>query len=103
MFKITELIMFDKDDKSYTYQFSEGINYFKGKNSSGKKLNFIYSLISRSSQDITKKPWYANSLSKATIYFEYNGNKFCATRTRDQNYNYLHYADEESADAIGLA
>lgn len=89
------------DDKSYTYQFNEGINYFKGKNSSGKTefysfIDFMFG----SSQDITKKPWYTNSLSKATIFFEYNDNRFCATRTRDQNYNYLHYADEESADVI---
>ena len=103
MFKITELIMFDMDDKSYTYQFNEGINYFKGKNSSGKTEFYLFlDFMFGSSQDITKKPWYTNSLSKATIYFEYNDNKFCATRTRDQNYNYLHYADEESADAIDL-
>ncbi len=103
MFKITELIMFDMDAKSYTYQFSEGINYFKGKNSSGKTEFYLFlDFMFGSSQDITKKPWYANSLSKATIYFEYNDNKFCATRTRDQNYNYLHHADEESVDAIDL-
>ena len=68
------------------------------------KLNFIYSLISCLGlhKILQKNLWYANSLSKATIYFEYNDNKFCATRTRDQNYNYLHYADEDSADAIDL-
>lgn len=56
MFKITELIMFDMDDKSYTYQFSEGINYFKGKNSSGKTEFYLFlDFMFGSSQDITKK------------------------------------------------
>lgn len=95
--------MFDMNSKSYTYQFSEGINYFKGKNSSGKTefysfIDFMFG----SSEDIVKKPWYKDSLSKATMVFEYNNNTFCITRTRNPNQNYLHYADEESLEIIDL-
>ena len=36
MFRINKLTMYSFDEKKYTYQFSSGLNYFKGKNSSGK-------------------------------------------------------------------
>lgn len=103
MFKLSKLIMFDMNEESYTYEFSEGVNYFKGKNSSGKTefysfIDFMFG----SSEDITKKPWYKNSLSKATMLFEYNGNEFSVTRTRNQNNNYLNYADEDISEAIDL-
>ncbi|MDP4133071.1 MAG: hypothetical protein Q8882_03570 [Bacillota bacterium] len=103
MFKITKLIMFDMNSENYTYEFSEGINYFKGKNSSGKTefysfIDFMFG----SSEDIIKKPWYKDSLSKATMLFEYNGNSFCITRTRNQNQNYLHYTGEDVSESIDL-
>lgn len=103
MFKITKLIMFDMNNESYIYEFCEGVNYFKGKNSSGKTE--FYSFIDYmfgSSEDITKKPWYKDSLSKATMLFEYNGNAFCITRTRNKNQNYLHYVDEDISETIDL-
>ena len=103
MFKITELKMFDMENKSYTYKLSEGINYFKGKNSSGKTefysfIDFMFG----SSEDIMKKPWYKDTLNKATLVFEYNAKAFCLTRTRNKNQNYLHYADESTSDVIDL-
>ena len=95
--------MFNMNDESYTYEFNEGVNYFKGKNSSGKTefysfIDFMFG----SSEDITKKPWYKDSLSKATMLFEYNSNAFCVTRTRNQNQNYFHYADEVVTESIDL-
>ena len=38
MFKITELILTDINNVEYPYKFSSGINFFKGKNSSGKTV-----------------------------------------------------------------
>lgn len=103
MFKITKLIMYDMKNKSYIYKFSEGINYFKGKNSSGKTEFYLFiDFMFGSSENIVKKPWYKDSLSKANMIFEYNGNTFSITRTRDPNQNYLHYADEETSEMIDL-
>lgn len=99
MFKIIKLTMYDMQDQSYTYEFSEGTNYFQGKNSSGKTefysfIDFMFG----SSEDIIKKPWYINSLVKATMLFDYNGDSFYITRTRNRNQNYLYYADENEND-----
>ena len=65
MFRINKLTMYSFDEKKYTYQFSSGLNYFKGKNSSGKTefykfLDFMFG----SSEDIRKKPWYRDTLKK---------------------------------------
>lgn len=68
MFKIIKLTMYSFDEKEYTYQFSLGLNYFKGKNSSGKTefYNFLDFMFG-SSEDIRKKPWYRDSLKKIII------------------------------------
>lgn len=95
--------MFDINNKSYTYKFSQGINYFKGKNSSGKTEFYLFiDFMFGSSIDIVKKPWYKDSLSKATMVFEYNGNTFKISRTKDPNQNYLQYADEADQETIDL-
>lgn len=101
MFKISKLIMFDLNDNAYTYSFENGINYFKGKNSSGKTefysfIDFMFG----SSDDISKKPWYKDSLSKATMQFEYNDTEFIITRTKNPEKNYLSYVDEETTESI---
>lgn len=103
MFKITKLIMFDMNNKSYTYSFKEGVNYFVGKNSSGKTefysfIDFMFG----SSEAIMKRPWYKDSLSKATMEFEYNNKSFRITRTRNKNENYLCYIDEDVSEPIDL-
>lgn len=36
MFKIINLELYSVDDSNFVYEFKPGINYFKGKNSSGK-------------------------------------------------------------------
>lgn len=103
MFEISELIMFSMDDEIYTYNFGPGVNYFKGKNSSGKTefysfIDFMFG----SSEDIKKKPWYANTLKKATMVFEIDKIKYCITRTREPNQNYLYYYGDEELDSIDL-
>ena len=95
--------MYGMDDDTYTYKFSAGVNYFRGKNSSGKTE--FYSLIDfmfGSSEDIRKKPWYAESLKKSTMIFEIDNIKYCISRTREPNQNYLHYFEENESDAIDL-
>lgn len=103
MFEISELMMFSMDDDIYTYKFSTGVNYFRGKNSSGKTefysfIDFMFG----SSEDIRKKPWYVDSLKKVTMVFEIDNIKYCITRTREPNQNYLYYFGEEEPDAIDL-
>lgn len=103
MFKIRELTMFNMNGMEFTYKFNEGINYFKGKNSSGKTEFYLFiDFMFGSSEEIIAKPWYRDSLSKATMIFEYNGNNFSMTRTRNSNQNYLHYIEEKNEETIDL-
>lgn len=103
MFKISKLIMYSMDDKIFTYEFELGINYFRGKNSSGKTefYNFIDFMFG-SSDDIMKKPWYVDSLKKATMIFEIDDIKYCISRTREPDTNHLYYFDETESDPINL-
>ncbi|MGG3926523.1 hypothetical protein ABET51_11050 [Metabacillus fastidiosus] len=103
MFKINKLILFGTDGSQYSYQFEHGLNYLKGKNSSGKTE--FYSFIDYmfgSSEDIRKKPWYADSLEKATMVFQFNDIQYIITRTKNPSQNYLHYLDEEEPDCIDI-
>jgi hypothetical protein len=103
MFKISKLVMFGIDGQEYIYEFKQGINYFKGKNSSGKSefYNFIDFMFG-SSEDIRKKPWYNRSLSKATMIFQVNEIEYSASRTSNPDQNYLHYSSEKEPDCIDL-
>ena len=103
MFKINKLIIYSMKDETFTYKFNSGINYFKGKNSSGKTefysfIDFMFG----SSEDIKKKPWYANSLKKATMIFEFEDMQYCVSRTREPNQNYFYYFGEDEPDEIDL-
>ncbi|SDL24859.1 hypothetical protein [Natronincola ferrireducens] len=103
MFKINKLIMYGVDDREYIYKFASGVNYFKGKNSSGKTefysfIDFMFG----SAEDISKKPWYNDTLEKASIIFQVDGIKYVISRTRNTEENYLHYADEEEGESINL-
>ncbi len=103
MFKIRQLTLFSIQEQQFTYQFSEGINYFKGKNDSGKTefysfIDFMFG----SSLDISKKRWYKDSLHKATMELEYNGIGFLLTRTMNPNQNYFSYVNEDISESIDL-
>lgn len=95
--------MFGSDEEKFTYTFEAGINYFKGANSSGKTefYNFIDFMFG-SSEDIRKKPWYKDSLEKATMVFEFNNIKYVLTRTKLPEQNYLNYEDEPESESIDL-
>lgn len=101
MFRINKLTMYSFDEKKYTYQFSSGLNYFKGKNSSGKTefykfLDFMFG----SSEDIRKKPWYRDTLKKASMEIQVDNIIYILTRSYDPSQNYLSYADEEERENI---
>lgn len=103
MFKIDKLILYGHNNKEYIYKFESGINYYKGKNSSGKTefykfIDFMFG----SSEDIRKKPWYSNSLEKATMYITVNNITYILTRCKEPSKNYLYYADEEANESISL-
>ncbi|MGG3889608.1 AAA family ATPase [Metabacillus fastidiosus] len=99
MFKITKLKMYSLNGDEYSYSFQSGVNYFKGVNNSGKTefYNFIDYMFG-SSENLTKKPWYANTFDRATMIFEFNQIKYCITRTRDPQINYFIYDTEDDSN-----
>lgn len=102
MFKIDKLVMKDVSNKEYTYKFDYGINYFKGKNSSGKTefYKFIDFMLG-SSEKINKQYWYKDTLKEASMEFSYNNISYILTRTMDSEVNYFNYKDEDRGDYIG--
>jgi len=95
LFKIIEIKMCSQSDEEFTYKFESGINYFKGGNSTGKTefykfIDFIFG----SSDDISKKEWYKESLKKAVMIFEYQNIKYRCIRTLDKEINYFDYESE---------
>lgn len=101
MFRIISLVLFNYEGETYTYNFSAGINYFKGKNSSGKTefYNFIDYMFG-SSDDIRKKPWFKDSLKKATMEVQVEDITYKLTRYSDPSINYLSYSDEDEGEVI---
>ncbi len=78
-----------------------GINYFKGKNSSGKTefykfMDFMFG----SSEDIRKKPWYENTLKMASMEMQVDNITYILIRSYDPEQNYLSYVDEEIGEVI---
>ena len=101
MFRINKLTLYSFNDEEYTYEFSMGINYFKGKNSSGKTefykfMDFMFG----SSEDIRKKPWYENTLKMASMEMQVDNITYILIRSYDPEQNYLSYADEEIGEVI---
>jgi hypothetical protein len=102
MFKIDKLIMISQDNKEYVYKFEYGINYFKGKNSSGKTefYKFIDYMLG-SSEKINKQDLYKYTLKEATMEIHYDGIIYVLTRTLNPEINYFNYKDEERTESIG--
>ncbi|WP_439948923.1 hypothetical protein [Bacillus subtilis] len=92
MFKISSLTIFPLTGEEYTYSFSNGVNYFKGVNNSGKTefYEFIDYMFG-ASNNLTKKPWYHKTFDKAAMVFELDGIGYRITRTRDPQINYFTY------------
>ena len=103
MFKIKSLSLFGVDTKEpFTYLFTEGINYFKGPNDSGKTefytfLDYMFGM----SDDLSDKEWYRDTLDYAELSFEKDGLTFILTRyLTDINKNYFRYDDETIGEPI---
>lgn len=104
MFKIDELILYSDNSEEYKYTFLEGINYFKGRNDTGKTefYDFLDYMFGRSERLDLSKKWY-ESLLKASLKFTYNGISYIITRTKDYDKNYFAYMDEKNCqDSISL-
>ncbi|EHP8273231.1 hypothetical protein KP843_000589 [Listeria monocytogenes] len=98
MFKILNLNLINVNKEEYTYSFKAGINFFKGKNDSGKTefykfIDFMFG----SSYDISNIPWYEN-LEKAVMVFQKDRIKYKIVRTKNSNINYFDYIDEPNYD-----
>lgn len=101
MFSINKLTMYSFDDEEFTYNFLPGLNYFRGKNDSGKTefykfIDFMFG----SSIDIRNVRWYKDTLKKATMEITVDNITYILTRFDDPNHNYLSYVDETEGDSI---
>ena len=101
MFKIEKLILVSDKEQEYTYTFAKGINYFQGKNDTGKTefYEFLDYMFGRSEQLNLSKEWY-NHLSKAILIFTYNDISYAITRTKEPDCNYFEYVDEKDNEGI---
>lgn len=103
MFKIERLDLYNPNDDIESYVFESGINYFIGKNNSGKTefYKFIDYMFG-SSVVIKNSNWYKGTLSKATMYFTYNGISYRITRVLATDKCYFSYKDEIEGEPIEL-
>ena len=104
MFKIDNLVLYDFENQSYTYNFSEGINYFIGSNNTGKTefYKFIDFMLG-SGMNIRNYDWYRGCLQKATMKLTVNGKCYWLTRTEQPEENYLKMDGDVETESIGLA
>lgn len=103
MFKITSLKLFNFEGLVYEYLFTEGINYFQGGNGTGKtEFYYFIDFMFGSSMSISEKPWYKDSLKKATLTFLFDDICYQISRTEYKDINYFHYKDEDEGESILL-
>ena len=105
MFKIVRLSLYGMEEgQAFSYQFSDGINYFQGKNDSGKTEFYTFlDYMFGASFKLSDKDWYKNTLESAELDFVYNDHEFVITRfLSNQNKNYFRYHDDDTAEEIRL-
>ena len=94
MFKIVSLTLYPEIDREpYTYSFSEGINYFRGRNDSGKTEFYVFlDYMFGAKIDLYHKDWYYGTLSHAKMVIQKDEIRFAAERyLKDINKNYFYY------------
>ena len=70
-----------EEGQAFSYQFSDGINYFQGKNDSGKTEFYTFlDYMFGASFKLSDKDWYKNTLESAELDFVYNDHEFVITR-----------------------
>lgn len=92
---IEELILEKKDGKRYPYHFSQGINYFQGKNGSGKTefFYFLDYMLGSNSVSLSGKEWFQD-LHKATLVYKKDETRYFFTRVKDSSSNYFSINNE---------
>ena len=103
MFKLISLTLNGCHGESpFVYTFTEGINYFRGKNDSGKTefysfLDYMFG----ATTNMYVKDWFHDTLESAELFFAFGGREYIVTRyIKDNNKNYFRYADEEASEPI---
>lgn len=88
----------------FTYHFVEGINYFKGKNDSGKTEFYTFlDYMFGANVNLSDKEWFRGTLSYAQLVFSYNDRKFVVARSiSNPDKNYFRYFDEEGFEEVRL-
>ena len=100
MFNINSLTLIN-GEKEYVYSFSEGINYFRGKNDTGKTEFYTFiDFMFGSSEKLTNREWYKGFLTKAKMRFSYNDISYEVSRSLDGCINTFQYSDEDNNDTI---
>ncbi len=104
MFKIERLDLHNTQGNIASYEFKSGINYFIGKNNSGKTefYKFIDYMFG-SSVVIKNSIWYKGTLSKATMHFTYNSISYRISRVLATDKCYFSYEDEADGAPIDLS
>ncbi len=106
MFNLIELSLYGKNEgQVFSYPFVAGINYFKGKNDTGKTefYNFLDYMFG-SSINLSEKDWFKGSLQSAELVFLYDNRKFAIKRfIDDPNKNFFRYYDESESEQIRLS
>lgn len=104
MFKIERLDLYNTEGNVDSYEFESGINYFIGKNNSGKTefYKFIDYMFG-SSVVIKNNTWYKGTLSKATMFFTYNNISYRISRVLATDKCYFSYKDEIEGEPIDLS
>lgn len=103
MFKLISLTLYGcHNEDPFVYTFSEGINYFKGKNDSGKTEFYAFlDYMFGATVNMYTKEWFHESLESAELHFAVDGREYVVTRfIKDSNKNFFRYSDEEAADPI---
>ena len=92
---IEKLILEKNDGQKFDYEFSKGVNYFQGKNGSGKTefFYFLDYMLGSESIKLDGKEWY-QELKKATLVYAKNDTRYYFTRYKEASKNYFHINDE---------
>jgi uncharacterized protein YdcH (DUF465 family) len=103
MFNINNLQLVGTNNEKHEYLFKKGINYYKGKNSSGKTVfyNFLDYMFG-SSDNLSKNPCFESTLHYAILEFEYNSICYEIKRNLNPNDCYFKYKNEEWGEPIDL-
>lgn len=86
----------------YTYDFSAGINYFRGKNDSGKTEFYTFlDYMFGADVEMQAKEWYRESLDHAKMIFIKDELTYVLERyIGAPNKNYFYYADENPGEPV---